>query len=720
MDRKYYLSYLLNKKLKNQSEKIFEGIANGRKRALDNWFQDMWVAMQLTRDTILAYLGQNGVDFEDLINILKDKRKRFEDFSEFFIINSQGQVNISTYEGQIGRIRKDLPNFNIGQQNKPFMYGPYIDEDTLKIGNCSSKFFDEVTLMFSLPFENDGKISILCGRVPNDVMSDVIQDEDTHVYKESGDNYLFMVKTNRDIQIGTAISRSRFEDNTFTGGENLKDGISTKKWGTVKIKKHTEFEIVFKDPATNELHEGVLNTIKTGQNLNSWPGYPEYRHIYVGGKGILITPPHSDEIWGMMCEGDIQEIYKFKSLNFKIPLKFGILSGSLTVLNSIVPFSNYLLWLANLVIMYALIKFDVVKSINKTVNILQEIAEGEGDLSLRVEKMSNDEIGELSRWFNKFINNQMTIIKRIGISSRDSKNSAIELSGMTESFYNNAKNIEGIVGDLVNNSVEHNQIFQNTQEKFNILSNSIVNIDDILEGVNEKTTNTSNKAKISEKNTIEVLETMLGLENSMKIAQESIIGLKKYSEEISEVVDVIEKISKQTQMLALNASIEAARSGEHGRGFAVVANEVSQLATESEKATVSISSLIKYVQEEATKTINSVKEISNQVDIGSSSVKNSVHTFKEIGGEIEDIADKVKSISELVSIQAIELNEIAKGTEQAAAKLDRDTNRSEDESLTAIHMVKEIISQTVQVDQSSKVLTHTANNLNEIVSAFKL
>jgi len=88
-------------------------------------------------------------------------------------------------------------------------------------------------------------------------MSDILQEEDTHIYKESGDNYLFMIKSNRNIKSGTAISRSRFEDKTFTGGDNLKDGIKTKKWGTVQIKKHTEFEIVFNDPATGSLHPGV-------------------------------------------------------------------------------------------------------------------------------------------------------------------------------------------------------------------------------------------------------------------------------------------------------------------------------------------------------------------------------------------------------------------------------------------------------------------------------
>ena len=69
---------------------------------------------------------------------------------------------------------------------------------------------------------------------------------------------------------GTAISRSRFEDKTFTGGDNLKDGIKTKKWGTVQIKKHTEFEIVFNDPATGSLHPGVEKTMRNSQNLDIW------------------------------------------------------------------------------------------------------------------------------------------------------------------------------------------------------------------------------------------------------------------------------------------------------------------------------------------------------------------------------------------------------------------------------------------------------------------
>ena len=116
-------------------------------------------------------------------------------------------------------------------------------------------------------YTGDTFVGILCGRVPNDVIGDLIQRESGHVYPDSGDNYIFMAKPemNHHIAPGTALSRSRFEDRTFTHGENLKDGVTT-DWGTVSVKEHTELELIFTDPATGSA-PGVANTIANGSNL---------------------------------------------------------------------------------------------------------------------------------------------------------------------------------------------------------------------------------------------------------------------------------------------------------------------------------------------------------------------------------------------------------------------------------------------------------------------
>ncbi|PTB84051.1 methyl-accepting chemotaxis protein, partial [Pseudidiomarina aestuarii] len=163
-------------------------------------------------------------------------------------------------------------------------------------------------------------VGALCGRVPNDVVSDLIQREAGHVYPESGDNYIFMVESRFDPMIhqGVALSRSRFEDNTFSHGENLKSGINT-HWGVVKVNRHTEFEIRFTDPATGQLHPGVRETIRNGENLFvTYPGYSDYRHIPVIGKGVTFQLTGSPDRWGMMCEGDLEEVYRRRSVNVSL------------------------------------------------------------------------------------------------------------------------------------------------------------------------------------------------------------------------------------------------------------------------------------------------------------------------------------------------------------------------------------------------------------------
>lgn len=721
---------LLNKKLRIHSEKVFEGIAKGRKKALENWFNDMWIALELTRDTVVSYLDSFEVNYDEIIGILEEKRTQFKDFSEFFIINQEGIVNISTYKKHLKKDFSFLPNFQAGMNNKPLMYGPYVDKDTIEVGNFNSKFQDEVTLMFSLPLEYKaaGRKAVLCGRVPNDVMSDIIQDEDTHIYKESGDNYLFMVKSNRGIAPGTAISRSRFEDNTFTLGDNLKQGVKTKKYGIIKIEKHTEFEIVFNDPATNSLHVGVRNTIENGENLDCYPGYNDYRHIMVGGKGVIIKPPHCEEVWGMMCEGDIAEIYKFNSLNIKIPILSGIVSGILLFGNYALSFLNNFLELPRLVLIWLLIttslilivKKYVTKPLNTTISILQAIAEGEGDLTMRVDKLSMDEIGELSRWFNKFINNQMSLVKRMGRASNDSRNSSYNLSLLTENVKDNTNIIEKSVSRFLSSSQKQNEIFQSTQEKISIISDSVDDINKLIKEVKIKTQQTNDYANAKAKDSQQALVIMNELEEKMKISLNGIIELQNFSTKISEVTDVIQNISRQTHLLSLNASIESARAGEAGKGFAVVAQEVSKLAIESSEAAVSISKLISAVQKNTQITINNVQEVGTKVDEESEIVKASVEAFIKIQSFINDVTENINSISTLINSQLDEITQIKLKTEEVADKLNRDTLKNANRSETVLELVQSILIQTTQVEQAAKVLTHSSDNLSDIVNAFKV
>ncbi len=249
--------------------------------------------------------------------------KNGADLSEIFIVNEKAAVIYSTSPAHVGESYDSGSDLSKGleeaRKGRKCLFGPYSDPLTLKLGPSTSPFHDAMTLAFIAPIMVKGIWKgAICGRVPNDVLGDLIQRESGHVYPDSGDNYLFMAKPvlNKQIAPGTALSRSRFEDLTFTHGDNLKDGVRT-DYGIVGVKEHTELELIFTDPATGQLHPGVAGTIAKGHNLFvEFPGYSDYRHISVIGKGVTFQLPHCPDVWGMMCEGDLEEVYRIRSIDW--------------------------------------------------------------------------------------------------------------------------------------------------------------------------------------------------------------------------------------------------------------------------------------------------------------------------------------------------------------------------------------------------------------------
>ncbi|MDB6047320.1 MAG: chemotaxis protein, partial [Pseudomonas sp.] len=196
----------LNKTLYPVIEQTFESIAQTRVKLLQHWAQEYW-----------DHLGELGSNLPGDLSqidstILTEKLNQASDMSELFVVDIHGRVLASTWPAHCQS--KDLNPLALAEGLKaPFLHGPYSDPLTLKIGPSSSRFHDEVTLMFYQPLRLNNKvIGCLCARVPNDVLGDLIQREAGHIYPESGDNYLFMVKASfdRTVQPGIALSRSRF------------------------------------------------------------------------------------------------------------------------------------------------------------------------------------------------------------------------------------------------------------------------------------------------------------------------------------------------------------------------------------------------------------------------------------------------------------------------------------------------------------------------------
>jgi methyl-accepting chemotaxis protein len=195
---------------------------------------------------------------------------------------------------------------------------------------------------------------------------------------------------------------------------------------------------------------------------------------------------------------------------------------------------------------------------------------------------------------------------------------------------------------------------------------------------------------------------MVGLRESSQAVSEAIGQLATRSERIGEIVETITGIAAQTNLLALNAAIEAARAGEQGRGFAVVADEVRKLAEESQHAAQTISGLIAEIQTETRHAVGVVEDGARRTEDGAVVVEQARDTFVRIGASVEEMNER---ISEIVRTT----DEVASVTEMASAAAEQVSAASEETSAS-----------TQEIASSAQGLADTADGLDRLVAQFKL
>ena len=578
----------LNQGRKREIEQTFAGIAHSRAQLLHTWAEQQW--------TLLAQLaGDLAHDWPKLEQAnLQAALTHSPDPSELLLLDADGLVLLSTHAPHCG---KRILSAEILQRGlkAPYLHGPYLDQATVAIGPSSSRFHDAVTLMFYQPVRQAGKtLGCLCARVPNDVLGDLIQREAGHVFRDSGDNYLFMLKPGLDSSIapGTALSRSRFEDATFTGGDNLKQGVPT-AYGEVRVKQHTEFELRFTDPATGNLHPGVAATIAHGSNLSvGYPGYPDYRHIPVIGSGVTLSLPGSPDRWGMMCEADLEEVYRHRTLSLGLGFwqivsgllaslllclwtGVGIASHGLAILTTVLA-SNLLFWV--------FASRRLTQRLQHLNRFFLDVAERGAPLSGRLQPADfpHDETGIQAGWINSFVDKMDETLKSMTRVSNELAQGSQRL-GQVSGSVRQAAHTQNLAAVSASGAVhEMGQAIASVAENTahtETASHETVALSAEGERVIQRTA-----ADIS------------ALTHAVRDSAGALTALGERAGDIGRIANTIREIADQTNLLALNAAIEAARAGESGRGFAVVADEVRKLAERTTAATSEIGATLSAIE----------------------------------------------------------------------------------------------------------------------------
>lgn len=363
--------------------------------------------------------------------------------------------------------------------------------------------------------------------------------------------------------------------------------------------------------------------------------------------------------------------------------------------------------------------FVLSKLISKPLIKVSEAAlkVADGDLSIEdIHIKNNDEIGDVAGAFNKMTKNLKDIIIRVNDVSGLIASSSEELSASSEEISSSTEEISSAISQL--------SIGANTQAEE--ASNTSASVAEIVSGIGmvAERANSVHKTslKVTEETNGGLLEadtTVKKMEQIKKVTEETASKVKVLGEEsskIGEIVAVIMGIADQTNLLALNAAIEAARAGEQGKGFAVVADEVRKLAEQSSRSAVKIGELIEKVQSETMEVVNIMNVTNQEVIDGAASVNKTGDYFKLIANEIAKVTNQIQEVSDVsqeIANQSKTINEavenIAAIAEQSAASTKEVSASSEEQTAT----MEEIAS-------SSEELAKLAEELQSYVSRFKL
>ena len=328
----------------------------------------------------------------------------------------------------------------------------------------------------------------------------------------------------------------------------------------------------------------------------------------------------------------------------------------------------------------------IISPIEQTINGVKDISRG--DLTNRVNVVSDDEIGEFAKHFNNSIDKLYDTIARVAKSSNMVSEAAHTLDTATEQM---ATGVEQAAAQV--NSVA------TASEEMSTTSSEIAQNCAVAAKSSEK----ANNAAVTGESIIqETVMIMNRINKRVKESSEIIKQLGTRSDQIGEVVGLINDIADQTNLLALNAAIEAARAGEHGRGFAVVADEVRKLAERTTEATKEIGSTIEAMQLETKSAVNSMEDGVREVETGAVETGKSGDALRDILKQINTVTAEINQIAVASEQQTATTNEIAGNIQQISLVM-HDTSK----------MIQENADATSQLSNLSK-------ELQKIVGRFKL
>ncbi|WP_188398396.1 methyl-accepting chemotaxis protein [Sporomusa sp. GT1] len=487
----------------------------------------------------------------------------------------------------------------------------------------------------------------------------------------------------------------------------------------------------------NDLIEKVL-TVKTGQT-----GYA----YVIQGNGLVIIHPEKDlimkanfladqavdaqlrQLTGQMTAGK-QGAGRYTLQGVGKYLAYAPVTGTSWSLAVTVPAAEvltgldsfktgFLITLGAVLLLAGMGSFFFARTLARPLQMLSAMTESIscGDLTVpAVTLHSKDELGRLAADFNTMTANTKTVVKQVMQSAEQVAAASEELTASAEQSAVAATHVAGAIGKVTVNTENQLKDLCDTTLVVEKLSRQI---QEIAGGANEAThlaRETSCKIVTGKEAVEQTVNQMNKIDQATNSVQQAIERLAASSSQINEIVNVIASIAGQTNLLALNAAIEAARAGEQGRGFAVVADEVRKLAEQTQEAAKQITGLIGENQANITNAVNLMNVGTGDVRQGIGLVHHAGDSFAEIARLVGQVSDQIRGISAAIGDMAVGSAQIVdkvRGVEQAGNQVNQ--------LIQGVSADTQSQSATMQeISVASHTLALLAEELQKAVHVFKL
>lgn len=364
------------------------------------------------------------------------------------------------------------------------------------------------------------------------------------------------------------------------------------------------------------------------------------------------------------------------------------------------------------------VTFFIIRSIVQPIRRLvgSTLAISEGDLTHQIEVNGKDEIAELAVSFRNMTDNLKEIITQVDMNTEQVAAAAEELTASSDETT--------IATKQVADSIQ--QVASGAESQTIGIDKTVSTMNEISQGMETMTTNfiqvnalTQQAVKHAEEGGESVQHTVAQMNEIHRQVESSDVIIKSLydrSKQVNEIIGVISDISNQTNLLALNAAIEAARAGEQGKGFAVVADEVRKLADQSQSSASQIAELIRAIQEDTEKSVETMQLATKSVQDGILVSNKTIEKFDEILNGVRVMAPQIEEVSQIAEQITAEIKKVT-DTSNELSEIAKE-NASSSENVAA--STEEQLASLEEVSLSAKSLSEMADNLQELVRKFKI